>query len=411
LPKVSVIIPCYNDGAYINDAVFSVLAQTCQDFEIIIVNDGSTDEFTNQLLAQYNMPKTKVIVTANVGPSMARNIGIAKATGVYILPLDADDKIAPTYIEKGIQVFESNSSLGIVYCEAEFFGNRQGKWHLPQFSLEAILLENMIFCTAFFKKADWEKVGGFNANMIHGMEDYDFWLSLIELEVGVHQIPETLFFYRIKDQSRTVGLQRFNTEMFVQLFYNHQDLYVRNIRVLIAGKFLPSYVSKLFIDSGNGFNAKESIAITAEMVNNNFEYTFDVSNCGFFQSIRFDPIEGHCCRAKINKIIYSNQANKSCEIDITAIHCNGVKQQDGYYLFETIDPMFFLPITGRINSCTISGNIELVNMWDILEQKKIIIEQYERTMRAIYQSKAWKIGNIIKKIYYLLTPFKNRGNI
>ncbi len=91
MPKVSVIIPCYNHGKYIDEAVDSILNQTFKDFEIIIVNDGSTDELTNNKLKQYDKPKTFVINKENEGLSVARNTAIKRAVGEYILTLDADD--------------------------------------------------------------------------------------------------------------------------------------------------------------------------------------------------------------------------------------------------------------------------------------------------------------------------------
>ena len=120
--KVSIIIPCYNQGQYVDDAVSSCLAQTYDNIEIIIVNDGSTDKFTNDFLSKYQRPKTKVINKRNEGLAEARNTGINNATGKYILPLDADDKIAPTYVEKAVQIIEQDESVGIVYCLAEYFG-------------------------------------------------------------------------------------------------------------------------------------------------------------------------------------------------------------------------------------------------------------------------------------------------
>ncbi len=98
LPKVSVIIPCYNQGAYVKESVDSVLAQTFQDFEILIVDDGSTDAETVGILKDNAWPKTRVIRTENQGLAAARNNGIQEARGVYILPLDADDRIGPDYL-------------------------------------------------------------------------------------------------------------------------------------------------------------------------------------------------------------------------------------------------------------------------------------------------------------------------
>ena len=110
-PIVSIIIPCYNHGKYIDEAVDSVLKQTFQTFEIIIINDGSNDEFTNKKLENYSRPNTQVITTANQGLSLARNTGIKMAQGKYILPLDADDKIHPEYLSKAINIIDSSENI------------------------------------------------------------------------------------------------------------------------------------------------------------------------------------------------------------------------------------------------------------------------------------------------------------
>lgn len=233
MSKVSVIIPCYNQGKYIDEAVSSVLSQTYKSFEIIIVNDGSTDKFTNELLKTYSRPKTRIIFTRNRGVSTARNLAISESKGEYILPLDADDKIAPEYLEKAMHFFENDivGDVGIVYCLAEFFGKKSGLWNLPEFSFEEILLRNMIFCSAFFRKSDWQKVGGYNDNMKDGYEDWDFWLSLIEAGVGVYKIPDVLFYYRIKRGSRCNAMsEKEKFEMRLQIFDNHEKLYRDNLK-------------------------------------------------------------------------------------------------------------------------------------------------------------------------------------
>ncbi|NTV53297.1 MAG: glycosyltransferase [Candidatus Firestonebacteria bacterium] len=242
LPKVSVVIPCYNAGEFLDETVASVLQQTYRNFEIIIVDDGSQDAGTRKLLDHYAREKTKVYrLKKNQGPSAARNFGIEKSTGKYILPLDADDKIAPAYLSKAVKILEKHPDVGIVYCRANFFGNREGEWILPEYSFPDILIDNMIFATAFFRKASWKKAGGFNPNMVHGMEDYDFWLGILEAErCRVHRINEVLFYYRINRDSRTVRLAEkdYNLQMFTQLFYNHVDLFLRdnNIQVLFKNR-------------------------------------------------------------------------------------------------------------------------------------------------------------------------------
>ncbi len=230
MPKVSIIIPCFNLGKYLNEAVESVLAQTFQDFELIVVNDGSTDKKTNQIINEFNNSRVKVIHTTNQGLSGARNTGISQSEGEYILPLDADDKIAPTYLEKAVKVLDRNNNIGIVYCEAVFFGENQGKWVLPEYSFPEILKHNVIFSSSLFRKSDWQKVNGYNSNMIYGWEDYDFWLSIIELKREVFKIPEILFFYRSRLDSMNNRMKNeHRLYSYKQIFKNHREMYADNI--------------------------------------------------------------------------------------------------------------------------------------------------------------------------------------
>jgi glycosyltransferase involved in cell wall biosynthesis len=248
-PTVSVIMPCFNQGAYLDEAVESVLAQTSQSFEIIVINDGSTDGPTVQLLERYSSgqwivdrgqhsqtdeePSLTVIHTSNRGPSAARNTGIQQAKGHYILPLDADDRIAPTYLEKAIAILDKEPNAGIVYGEAEMFGDRTGAFDLPPYSFPEILLGNMIVNTSLYRKADWEKVGGYNENMIWGWEDYDFWLSLIELGREVVRITEILYFHRELPHSRSQQMtSEYWVKSYTQIFANHSHIYSSYISIL-----------------------------------------------------------------------------------------------------------------------------------------------------------------------------------
>lgn len=230
--KVSVVIPCYNHGKYINDAVNSVLDQTFQDFEIIIVNDGSTDKFTNTILMNYSKPKTRVIHTENKGLSNARNIGITEAKGIYILPLDADDYIGSTYLQKAVNILDNNKNVKIVYSLAEKFGDINEKWDLSEFSLDKIKYFNLIFCSAIYRRSDWLQIGGYDINLKYGLEDWDLWLSMIKAENEVHRITETLFYYRIKKRSM-ISSMNWKKELLsrIIIYKKHKKLYKKlNIR-------------------------------------------------------------------------------------------------------------------------------------------------------------------------------------
>lgn len=229
---VSVIMPCYNDGQYIEEAVSSLRAQTYPDWELIIIDDGSDEPETKAILEKIGAEAgVQLLYTGHVGPAGARNAGIGAAKGGYILPLDADDTIAPSYIEKAAAVLDNDPQVGVVYCRAELFGEQTGPWGLPDYSLRAMLQDNIIFVTAMFRKADWERVGGFNTNMKAGMEDYDFWLSILGLDREILQLPEVLFRYRIKPSGRSVGFHKSVEqvkETYHQLYRNHLDLYEKH---------------------------------------------------------------------------------------------------------------------------------------------------------------------------------------
>lgn len=228
---VSVIMPCYNDGIYIEEAIDSVKKQTYKNWEIIIIDDGSDDENTINILDNINDKRITILHTEHLRPAGARNYGIKHAHGTYILPVDSDDKIAPTYMEKAVREIESDDKIGVVYCEADLFGEKKGKWDLPKYSFETMLLDNVVFVTALFYREDWEKLGGFNTNMKAGMEDYDFWIGILSLGREIYQIPEILFHYRIKPVSRTTGFQsdcKQMQEVYRQIYDNHREFYLTN---------------------------------------------------------------------------------------------------------------------------------------------------------------------------------------
>lgn len=228
MEKVSVIMPCYNDGAYIEEAVASVYAQTYDNLELIVIDDGSDDTQTRDILEQLQKRGTIVLHTDHLRPAGARNAGIRAATGKYILPLDSDDRIEPSYIEQAVEILERDEKIGVVYCHADLFGASSGPWNLREYSLENMLVDNVVFVTALFRRADWEAVGGFPITMEHGVEDYDFWLSILELGREIYQLPDTLFHYRIKTVSRTTQLWD-NPEIvrktYREIYKKHPALY------------------------------------------------------------------------------------------------------------------------------------------------------------------------------------------
>lgn len=216
---VSVIIPCYNQAIYLSETLDSVLQQSYQNWEAIIVNDGSPDN-TESIALEYvgRDPRIKYINKANGGPASARNKGIELANGEFILPLDGDDIIKPEYMEEAVTAFENNPHFKLVYCQAFFFGVKNGPWELPYQGYRNLLLGNAIFCSAFFRKSDWAKIGGYDEKMLKGHEDWEFYIRLLEHEGIVYQIPKPLFYYRIKDVSLSVLATRKDVLLETELY-------------------------------------------------------------------------------------------------------------------------------------------------------------------------------------------------
>src|SRR5262245_63306392 len=121
-PKISVIVPCYNLGEYLSEAVDSVLAQSRQDFEVIVVDDGSTDPATIEILSSFSRPKTRVLRAPHAGLAAARNRGIASSSGEYLCALDADDRLAPAFLEKTSAVLDADPSATFVSTWLRTFG-------------------------------------------------------------------------------------------------------------------------------------------------------------------------------------------------------------------------------------------------------------------------------------------------
>lgn len=228
--KVTVVIPVFNvNPVFIKAAIDSVKNQSYKNIEIIVVNDGSSDADTLNYLSSVNDSNIFVISQENKGLSGARNTGIKSGSGDYILVLDADDIIDSSYIEKAVSILNERQSVGIVYCEAEFFGAISEKWKLPNFNLDDFLICNSIFCSALFRKKDWENVGGYDETFRDGLEDWDFWLSLLEKKIEPYKIHEVLFFYRKHSSGSMIDeTRKKHKSILKRIVKKHIDLYLSN---------------------------------------------------------------------------------------------------------------------------------------------------------------------------------------
>jgi glycosyltransferase involved in cell wall biosynthesis len=344
MAKVSIVIPCFNQGAYLDEAVQSVLQQSHADLEIIIVNDGSTDALTIEQCNSYRDSRIRTLNTGNQGLAAARNNGIAAAEGTYILPLDADDRIAEKYLEEAVAVLDSEPDIGIVYCRAHLFGAVDTDWGLPPYSVEEMLKNNVIFCSALFRKTDWELVGGYDAGMVYGWEDYDFWLSLIERNRGVKQLSGTYFFYRVSPDSMVRSKEKWQKiEMFKRIYQRHTQFIGEHIETWIAAVLEfnePTLTSRLYVNCGRGIEDRDSVA--RHIVSSTKVISFKIESFVGRTDLRFDPVDCPAC-LELFAIELREGATKKL-YDLAKLGSNAFARKENVFMFEQDDPQIFIPL-------------------------------------------------------------------
>jgi glycosyltransferase involved in cell wall biosynthesis len=223
-PRVSVIIPAYNARAWLAETLDSVIAQTYDDWEAIVADDGSTDG-TGDLAASYH-PRVKCVRNErNLGIGGARNLALANASGELVALLDADDLWLPEYLQRQLARYDdavaSGEKVGIVCCGATRLGPEgpQESVHSQNpITLTALLRGNTIFVSAIVPRVLIDRLGGFATDCL-GTEDYDLWLRILEAGHTVVVVDEFLAFYRVGDA--TVSANAAGMARAMQTTYRH----------------------------------------------------------------------------------------------------------------------------------------------------------------------------------------------
>lgn len=230
---ISIVIPCYNDYQYIEQAVDSVLAQTWPYKEIIVVDDGS-NKLTRTKLRSLDTKIDKLISQENRGVSAARNRGVQAAVGEFVLVLDSDDFFNPGFCEKAITVFKNNKEVKLVTCYSNWFDDIETRVYKPDGGkIEDCLLKNVAMGSAMFKKQDWDLVGGYDEKMVLGYEDWEFYIRLLKTSGFAYVIPEILFNYRNKINSRNKKANLVKYNILEYIYNKHADLYKQNFALFI----------------------------------------------------------------------------------------------------------------------------------------------------------------------------------
>jgi len=228
--KVSVIIPFFNHGEYIDEAIKSIRDQTFQHFEILIIDDCSTDKHSKKKLQQLEKKKNIQVLyqKKNGGPAKARNRGVGKSTGDFVLLLDADDRFERTFVEKALILLDQHPDRHFVYCYIQHFGadNSVYKTHHP-YNFYEELFENKICGNCLIRRQAWDQVGGQDENLHqHESEDWDFWIRLGKKDLHGLCLPEPLFYYRKLERSRLSGVRKSYDKVVKNIRRRHRELYL-----------------------------------------------------------------------------------------------------------------------------------------------------------------------------------------
>jgi glycosyltransferase involved in cell wall biosynthesis len=191
---ISVVIPCYNSGATLEQTIASVKAQTWPNLEIIVVDDGSTEPETCAVLVA--LDGVVIVRQSNSGLPAARNAGFRAARGEYVLPLDADDWLEPSALEIMLEVLQSSPEASFVFCDLQLEGEASGVLQKNYNFFEQLSLNQLPYCLLMPKRL-WTEAGGYDERMCKGYEDWEFNIRLGILGFYGLRVPQPLFHYRV----------------------------------------------------------------------------------------------------------------------------------------------------------------------------------------------------------------------
>ena len=176
---MTILLPTYNRATCLDGAIQSVINQSYAEWELIIIDDGSTDDtraLIDRLIQVYPALEMRAVDKPCGGVASARNAGIAVARGRYILPLDADDLIAPGMLAEAAALLDAGPSIGIVCTDREDFGDIHRQVPSGSFELDRLKYFNQVGYCSMYRREVWDAVGGYRSN-VDGFDDWDFWIA------------------------------------------------------------------------------------------------------------------------------------------------------------------------------------------------------------------------------------------
>lgn len=220
---ISVVIPCYNSGATLEQTVASVKAQTWTNLEIIVVNDGSTEPDTCKVLMA--LEGVTVLSQPNLGLPAARNAGFRSASGEFVLPLDSDDWLEPSALEEMMHALKSSADASFVFSDLQLEGEASGVLQKNYNFFEQLSLNQLPYCLLVPKRL-WTEVGGYDESMCQGYEDWEFNIRLGTLGYYGNRVPQPLFHYRVSSSGMLISKSnRLHGRLWSEVQARHKSTY------------------------------------------------------------------------------------------------------------------------------------------------------------------------------------------
>lgn len=228
-PRLSVVIPHYNLGQYLEEAVESVLASDLEDLEVLIVDDGSTSPESRLVVDAFERhedARVRVIRRENMGLAMTRNYGAEQARAPYVAFVDADDAVSPGFFSRCLEILDYYANVHLCYSWVKYFDDKEGVWMSWNTDLPYMLAHNLLIPICVVRRASFLRWGKNDPDMVFGLEDFEGWISMLEAGCGGIAIPEALVRYRVRSASmfRQINWYR-QLYLYDVIVRNHPGLY------------------------------------------------------------------------------------------------------------------------------------------------------------------------------------------
>ncbi|NNL12292.1 MAG: glycosyltransferase [Acidimicrobiia bacterium] len=238
-PVVSIVIPCFNQGQFLHEAIRSIFRQSFPSWEIVIVDDGSTDPATRAVLRSLHYPRTRIIRQRNRGLPAARNAGMTAARGRYLVPLDADDELTAPFLAATVEALDRNPEAAFAHTWTRLFGNQDLIWIDRPYNPYQLLLSTSVVGCALIRTEAWRSVGGYDTSRRQGNEDWDLWIRFFEAGWDQVEVPRALFRYRQHGISMSVSTEARFEEARLEIARSHPALYDRTALREMKARWYP----------------------------------------------------------------------------------------------------------------------------------------------------------------------------